>query len=74
MQRLLPERHHSSRSSSGSEAAALLDQLCSAELSAAGKADGQFAANCLYGFAHMGLPAQQLFDALVVRANPNYCK
>jgi hypothetical protein len=75
---LLPQQQHrssSSSSSSSSDAAVvLLDQLCSAALSARGKADGQFVANCLYGFAHMGVPAPALFGALVSRANPNYCK
>lgn len=73
---LLPGQQHpcSSSSSSRTELFALLDQLCAAVLSSARKADGQFVANCLYGFAHIGAPAPRLFEALATRANPSYCK
>lgn len=59
--------------SSRSQLLAMLDTLCAEQLSG-GKVDGQYVANCLYGFAHLRVPAPQLFDALVARANPNYCK
>jgi hypothetical protein len=68
--------HGSSDGGSSSSSGAvlqLLDQLCGDQLLAR-QGDGQFVANCLYGFAHMQHPAHQLLDALLQRANPNYCK
>lgn len=59
--------------SSSSAVLRLLDQLCGEQLMAR-QGDGQFVANCLYGFAHMQHPAHQLFAALLQRVNPNYCK
>ena len=76
MHSLLPHQQgtSSSASSSSSQLLLMVDRLCADQLSA-GPTDGQFAANCLYGFAHMRAPAPQLFDALVARAaSPSYCK
>jgi hypothetical protein len=77
---LLPHQQDSRSISSGgtggsssSQLLAMLDTLCAEQLSG-GQVDGQYAANCLYGFAHLRAPAPLLFDALVARANPNYCK
>lgn len=73
--RLLPDQQqHSSASSSSSRVLTMLDQLCAAHLLAATRNDGQFPANCLYGFARVGVPAPHLFEALVQRAGFNYCK
>jgi hypothetical protein len=55
-------------------ALSLLEQACCRQLQAASRRDGQFIANCLYGFARCQHPVPVLFSALLPRLGFNYCQ